>query len=320
MAIARVRILVCSKAASAPSFGTGAELALGSLVHEFPTVEIGVECVDEETDTPMATIDLATWDDRKVDFPTFDGHIDDLSRRGPVTLVLRGGLGEAVRAACEMLTRFQRLVVRRNASSTSPEFDALLTRLGAIHDRSKPLAVADWNHVVDTWQWMLRLDPCASREPQMAALMHDVERLESEVDARVEHLAPNYSQFKETHARRGAEMALTLLEQCGIDRTTRVRVAELIAGHECPGDDPDRLLLNDADALSFFSQNSSGYLDYFGTEQTQRKIAWSLGRMRVSATARLETIRLRVDVARLLDRARNPRPPARVPPGREVRP
>jgi hypothetical protein len=64
--------------------------------------------------------------------------------------------------------------------------------------------------------------------------------------------------------------------------------------------DRDVALLNDADALSFFSLNSSGYADYFGPEQTRRKIAFSWNRMRPAARAKLPGIRLRDDVRALL--------------------
>jgi hypothetical protein len=96
-------------------------------------------------------------------------------------------------------------------------------------------------------------------------------------------------------------MGRAILAACDIDRATADRVAQLVAHPERTGDDPERALLDDADALSFFSQSSTGYLDYFGPEQTRRKIAYSLGCMRDASRARLSTIRLRADVARLVD-------------------
>ena len=56
-----------------------------------------------------------------------------------------------------------------------------------------------------------------------------------------------------------------------------------------------------ADALSFFSLNSSGYADYFGAEQTRRKVAYSWNRMRPPARAKLRGVRLRDDVRIILD-------------------
>ena len=78
------------------------------------------------------------------------------------------------------------------------------------------------------------------------------------------------------------------------------RAAEIIARHEEPAGDEEIALLNDADALSFFALNSSGYADYFGPAQTRRKVAWTWRRMREPARARLRTVRLRQDVASAL--------------------
>ena len=78
------------------------------------------------------------------------------------------------------------------------------------------------------------------------------------------------------------------------------RAAEIIARHEESSGDEEIALLNDADALSFFALNSSGYADYFGPAQTRKKIAWTLNRMSDAARARTKSLRLRHDVAELL--------------------
>ena len=85
-----------------------------------------------------------------------------------------------------------------------------------------------------------------------------------------------------------------------VDAATREEVARLIAGHERRSDDPGLALLNDADALSFFSLNSPGYVDYFGPEAARRKVAWTLARLRPEARRRLDGVRLRPDVAEML--------------------
>ena len=59
-------------------------------------------------------------------------------------------------------------------------------------------------------------------------------------------------------------------------------------------------MLNDADALSFFSLNSSGYADYFGPEQTRKKVAYTWNRMGAHAREKLRGVRLRDDVRTLL--------------------
>jgi hypothetical protein len=49
--------------------------------------------------------------------------------------------------------------------------------------------------------------------------------------------------------------------------------------------------VNDADALSFFSLNSLGFLRYYGLPHTARKVDYTLGRMGPAARARLFPIR-----------------------------
>jgi predicted metal-dependent HD superfamily phosphohydrolase len=100
-------------------------------------------------------------------------------------------------------------------------------------------------------------------------------------------------------------MADRSLASAGVDGETRARVARLIAGHEHPPtpDDPDAAdlaLLNDADALSFLSLNSPGYVDWFGPDAARRKVAWTLARLRPEARRRLDGVRLRPDVAEMV--------------------
>jgi hypothetical protein len=270
------------------------ESSLAAVRSEFPTVDIVQPNATADT---RAVFDEAWWSDPANDLVSFDRTVDGLASRGKLAVVLCAASEHAPDRLAEMLTRWQRLVVRRNPESRTPAFDRLLSLLRQAHDLEKPLVRADWNHAVDVWQWVLRLDPSSSAAVQMAALLHDVERLESEADGRVEHLAPSYAEFKQRHAARGAEIAAALLGLAGADRASADRAARLVANHEVPGNGPELALLNDADALSFFSQNSAGYLDYFGAEQGRRKIAYSLARMRPRALRRLAGVRMRRDVA-----------------------
>jgi hypothetical protein len=194
----------------------------------------------------------------------------------------------------EVALRYQRLMPVANAASATPAFLAVLRAHRALHDLQQPLVRADHDHARDTWQWALRLDPMASVEVQLAALLHDVERLESEPATRVEHLAADYQRFKDAHARRGAELAGELVAGGPWDAG---RVVALIERHErVDPSDGERVLLADADGLSFFALNSAGYLAWFGPEQTARKVAWTLRRMSPRARRWLARIRLPAEV------------------------
>lgn len=205
--------------------------------------------------------------------------------------------------AREVLTRYQRLVPRTNSASAGVGFRRVLSGHAALHDLDLPLVKADYDHALDVWQWMLRLAPMAGLAVQLAALFHDIERLVSEAERRVEHTAPDYQAFKDAHAEQGAEMAAEVLGACGIDPATCARVAWLICQHERPHAaerDADLTLLGDADSLSFFSLNSSGFADYYGAEHTRRKVRYSIGRMSSRAVRCLSGIRLREDISRYL--------------------
>lgn len=262
---------------------------------EFPSIFVGFDT--EAARTPH--VSSSQW--RQPDFDTwqFDVSVDELASQ-PFTLCIADDAGERPEFALEVINRCQRAIGRRNRHSQGQLFDRVLRRHRALHDLGKPLVRADYNHSLDVWQWMLRLDGNASLAAQLAALFHDVERLASEADARVEHLAGDYQEFKDAHARGGAAMTREVLAQAGVAGPVVDRVAELIAAHERQSADPEVAILNDADALSFFSLNSSGYADYFGSEQTKKKVAYTLNRMRPGARAKLATVRLRPDVAAMI--------------------
>lgn len=269
------------------------------LAAEFPAVEICWGAV--EPGIPSLPLKMEEWESQNFNFHDFDRRWDSLAEaagKAPFGLALTGSPEQLQQAAPEVLTRCQRWMNRRNAASHGELFDKVLAEHRDAHDLSKPLVRADFNHALDTWQWVLRLDRKASLPLQLAALFHDIERLTSEADARVEQNAADYQAFKDDHARRGAELTETLLEWVGVNEKTRQRAARLIERHEqpAPPGDPDEAelaLLNDADALSFFSLNSAGYLDYFGPEQTRRKVAFTLGRIRPESRRYLEGLRLR---------------------------
>jgi predicted metal-dependent HD superfamily phosphohydrolase len=279
-----------------------------ALARELPAIRLREIPEPPGGDLPSLPVPVGEWESQNFNFYEMDWRLDTLAGqgRGPFAVDVLGAPGELPRAAGEILTRCQRWMDRRNEASRDAIFDQVLIRHRDVHDLAKPLVRADYDHALDTWQWTLRLAPDADLAVQLAALFHDVERLASEADARVEHHAADYQAFKDDHAARGAELAAALLARAGIEAGARERAARLIAAHEHspqPGD-PDAAalsLLNDADALSFFSLNSAGYLDYFGPEATRRKVAYTLRRLRPEARRYLDGLRLRPAVADQLE-------------------
>lgn len=247
-------------------------------------------------------IAAAAWRGDGFDFWGFDRHVDELVARGAALAISAPG-ADARAVVREILTRAQRVVARRNAATAGPWFDRVLAAHRELHDCEKPLVRADLDHALDAWQWTLRLDAEAPAAVQLAALLHDIERLTSEAGARVEHRAIDYQAFKDAHAREGGRLARALLERAGVDHGLATEVAALVAIHERAGGGAALHAVNDADALSFFSFNSPGYLAYFGSEQSAKKVAYTLARMSIGARRELAWLRIPREVRLCIERA-----------------
>jgi hypothetical protein len=269
----------------------------GLLAREFPSVIVEAPSAGDAA----IHVEVAAWRDPSFDLWSFDRAMDRAAETKELTIELVGAAAELPGVSLEVLIRCQRLVSRRNEASASAGFDAVLACHRALHDLSLPLVQADFDHALDTWQWVVRLEPRASLSVQIAALFHDVERLVSESQRRIEQHALDYQQFKNDHAVRGAELATALLHETGVPARAGQDAARLIAMHEQRSQDREAALLADADALSFFSLNSAGFADYYGPEHTRMKIAYSLNRMGAGARRYLGLVRLRDDVRTMLE-------------------
>lgn len=253
--------------------------------------------------SPRLPLNTADWVSGEADLIRLDEQADELASRGPFTVELAGE--EANPTVAEEITlHLQRWSGHRNAASQETAFSGLLLAHRGLHPLEKPLIRADYRHALDVWQWVLRLDPQAGAAVQAAALFHDVERVFTEADSRREKgiAAEDYDGFKARHAEESARVTDEILGGQGFADGIRRRAAELIAGHDRPdlSADPDAAVLNDADALSYFSLNSPGYLAYFGEEQARRKIAWTLRRLSPTGRSWLARLRLPRPVAALM--------------------
>jgi hypothetical protein len=249
--------------------------------------------------TARIEIDAAAWARGALDLPAFDDRIDELAAAGPFAIAVHG---KPPSAAEEVDVRCQRWSGRRNGALPSEELTRLLRRHRDLHPADKPLVRADYRHALDVWQWVLRLDPEAGAAVQIAALFHDVERIFTEAESRSEQTVAAYDDYKARHAARSAWITAALLREEKLDPALAARAVELIAGHDQPGrvdsagkplsEDADAALLEDADALSFFSLNSSGYLRYYGEEQARRKVEWTFARLSPRGRERLAGLSL----------------------------
>lgn len=244
-------------------------------------------------------VDLEAWRGGEIDWWDFDRSVDARGERGGVCLRLSWRRPATAREArglmWQVLLRCQRWAWRTTAHSRFV-IEVVLPRYRRLHPMSRPLAIADWAHAVDTWQWTVALNPEASCAVQTAALLHDIERLSSEVSARREHLSSDYRAFKRGHAATGAAMARAFLRhRCAASTVLADRVTDLVAGSDREWEAPrelERQLLADADALSFFALNATGFVDYHDPAHTRRKVAFTLARMSERARAWLPALRL----------------------------
>jgi hypothetical protein len=280
-------------------------LTARELRHRFAGLQL--HAFDSVRGGPVAEVDLARWRSDNFDLSGLDRQVSEaLAREGhcELRMVDRGGDSRAsLRAAAQVITRFQRFLYGRNRASRTARFDRVLAIHEGLYDRSQPLLAADHDHTLDTWQWLLRLGSSASFALQVAALFHDVERLHSEARARTEHEARDYAEWKRAHARSGADIASRILSDAGIEARTVSRIHSLVAGHEDPGGGLEAQLLADADALSFFSLNSSGFLSYFGAAHTAKKVAHSLARLGCRGRRALCDVRLPGEIRVMVDAA-----------------
>ncbi|MFP3940010.1 MAG: DUF4202 family protein [Thermoanaerobaculia bacterium] len=263
-------------------------------------------------------LDARDWNRGAIDPLRLDERVDRLAAGGPFHLVLAGSPGELRRARGEVALRCQRWKGRRNRASMGEGFGRVLRRHRAIHDLDRPLVRADYRHALDTWQWVLRLEPGASLAVQVAALFHDVERLDSEADERSGEAGSDdgYGAYKTRHAQASAAAAREALAEVPVLPGTARAAAELIAAHDRPGGvqglarqrsgrpgEGELALLEDADALSFLTLNALGYRAYHGPERAVRKTAWTLRRLSRRGWRHLEGASIDPDVAALVRRA-----------------
>jgi hypothetical protein len=250
-------------------------------------------------DFDLLALDDAIW-----------GH---LSRRGSCEVHVADDGAEPQRladAAWQVAVRFQRFEIPRNTAAATPLFDGILAAHEALFDRARPFIAADHDHALDTWRWLLRLAPDAGLPLQVAALFHDLERLVSEADGRIEHLAADYLAFKRSHAEEGARLLRRVLGRLSAPEDLIDNACALIAHHEgnegmtgAAGAPAAAPLLGTADALSFFSLNAPGFLRHFGVPHTARKVAYTLARLDEAGRAWLARLKLTGPTRHLLAEA-----------------
>jgi hypothetical protein len=215
-------------------------------------------------------IGLQDWAHAAVDIMGFDRLFASLRSDGEIRVVLWSrdwlqGTGQAL----ELLTRYQHLL------PLAPDFPSMpgAARILAVHEllysQEQPYAWSSYEHSLDTWRWLLRLEPEVAAPVQLAALFHDLGACQRGGSANA---------GKHERALASVRRALRALEPLALDARDLARMADLMIHREADGM-PGAQVLNDADSLSFFSLSSWHYLRQHGVEETRRKVAQTLSSM-----------------------------------------
>jgi hypothetical protein len=205
---------------------------------------------------PVLHLRAQDWQSPDFHLASFDRQVEELAARAgnrPCAVCLTGA-DDAVMAvaALQVAIRCQRLRQRRNAASRCDTFDR---SLAAHRQMYKPRQGGDavaYARALDTWQWLLRLDPEATLAVQVAALFQGAARPAAFPEQpRTTAVAGRRDDAAGPEAAaQGAWMVDDLLAEHEIDVTTRIGVHRLLAGQ---GPDCDIARLAAAEALSCLS-------------------------------------------------------------------
>jgi len=150
-----------------------------------------------------------------------------------------------------------------------------------------------WNahHLLNTRDWLVRLDPAASDALRIAAVVHDCERMFPGGPA-VDPSAPHDDKrYLREHSERSARYAADWLREEGSDEPLVLDVAELVRLHEVGGTDGADLV-QAADSISFLDVNDGVVVAWVADgratpEQARGKLDYMLGRIRVERAREL---------------------------------
>jgi hypothetical protein len=204
-------------------------------------------------------------------------------------------LDRLAESALQLALRFQRFDASTNPASATPFFQQILAAHEAMFDRRLPLVAAEHDHALDTWRWVLRLEPHASLSLQLAALLHDVTDPDTGPSAAAD--APgDYLAWKRAEAEATARVVVRILESLSTPPPLIERTRALVAEHEGRAStepcEPAASLLANADALSFFSLGAAGFARHFGLPHTARKALHGVRRLDVEGHSWLARLKL----------------------------
>jgi hypothetical protein len=215
---------------------------------------------------------LHDWSHPSANVLGFDQLITTANRDGDFRLVLWSSDWDAgLAAALELLNRYQRLLPLPAACAGRSKLTQALAAHRLVHPLDDPRGRASYEHSLDAWRWLIRLNPHAELSLQLAALFHEA----GAEEGCTTELGPPLGHDAKLGAVRLACRALHPLE---LDTDTLANMVGHIVGL-APSSRGDQRLLADADCLSFLSVSTWRYLRHHGRAATERRVTAAFSQM-----------------------------------------
>ncbi|HYY03603.1 MAG TPA: hypothetical protein VE736_06935 [Gaiellaceae bacterium] len=171
--------------------------------------------------------------------------------------------------------------------------------------RAEEFVAPYWNagHLLNTRDWLVRLEPNAPEALRVAAVVHDCERMfpgGPQADPNAPH---DDEAYLRAHSERSARFAGNWLRRTGADPALVDEVERLVRLHETGGT-PAADVLQAADSISFLDVNDGVVLRWLADgratrEQARGKLDYMLERIRIERARELALPLYERSVARL---------------------
>ena len=173
---------------------------------------------------------------------------------------------------------FKRSVCMKNYNEQLKLAEKVISDLFENSTCEEPLyKKVDRLHSLHTRKWVMKIDPDASIELQIAALGHDIDRTDEKRRIRKDDYE-DYDIYKRDHSMQSAKILGEALILNGIDEEIVEKVKQLVSNHEVGGDVQSEIL-KIADSLSFFDDNLYLYYKERGKEKAKLKVKFMYSRL-----------------------------------------
>jgi hypothetical protein len=185
-----------------------------------------------------------------------------------------------------------------NSSKLNQNFDKVKKVISDTISKSE--VIEDPKHSIFTREWLLKINPKASIEQQIAALAHDIERA---VTPRTrQKKGENYKNYKQRHAKRSALITENLLQKQSWNDKSIKNISKLIKNHETGGY-KEANEIKDADSLAYFDYNINNYTKRHTSRKSKMKIKLMYERATPKVRKIINKMKFSQDIQKLINEA-----------------